>query len=111
MKDSAIDWIAVSADPRFQALCRRRRSFVGSLLTFVLCLYFLLPMAAAYRPDWLALPVAGAINLGLLLALAEFLAILAVAAVYVWRANREFDRLAEEINDDIFAGRLPHRAS
>lgn len=110
MGKTAIDWAAVNADPRFQALHRRKTIFIGWLAAISLFVYFLLPVGAAYFPDLFRIRVAGAINLGLVLALLEFVVVFCVAVVYTRRANNEFDRLSEEISSEILAGRLPGAA-
>lgn len=101
MGDTAIDWAAINADPRFQELHRRKTGFLSALMAVSVVCYFLLPIGAAWVPELFRLRVAGAVNLGLLLALSEFLVAWGVAAVYTRRANREFDRLADEISREI----------
>lgn len=107
MGKTAIDWAAVHADPRFQALHRRKTVFISGLAAISLLSYFSLPVGAAYFPDLFRIRIAGAINLGLVLAFFEFIVVFVVAAIYTRRANNEFDRLSEEISREILAGRLP----
>ena len=97
---SNIDWNAVIADPRFQALHRRKQSFLTGLMIFSVVFYFLLPIGAAYFQDLYKTKVWGVVNFGLLFALSEFVVAWAIAIYYSRVANRDFDRMAREIAAD-----------
>jgi uncharacterized membrane protein (DUF485 family) len=97
---SNIDWNAVIADPRFQALHRRKQSFLTGLMIFSVVFYFLLPVGAAYFQDLYKTKVWGVVNFGLLFALSEFVVAWGVAIYYSRVANRDFDRMAREIAAD-----------
>ena len=99
--DKTVDWDAVIADPRFQALHRRKSTFLWGLMAFSVAYYFLLPIGAAYFQDLFRVRVWRPINVGLLFALSEFAVAWGVALYYSKRANSEFDRLAKEIADDV----------
>ena len=95
-----IDWNAVIADPRFQALHRRKQTFLTGLMVFSIVFYFLLPIGAAYFQDLFRVKVWGVVNFGLLFALLEFVVAWAIAYYYSRVANRDFDRMAREIAAD-----------
>jgi uncharacterized membrane protein (DUF485 family) len=97
---SNIDWNAVIADPRFQALHRRKQSFLTGLMIFSVVFYFLLPIGAAYFQDLYKVKVWGVVNFGLLFALFQFVVAWGVAIYYSRVANRDFDRMAREIAAD-----------
>jgi len=97
---SNIDWNAVIADPRFQALHRRKQTFLTGLMVFSVVFYFLLPIGAAYFQDLYKIKVWGVVNFGLLFALSEFVVAWAIAIYYSRVANRDFDRMAREIAAD-----------
>ena len=97
---SNIDWNAVIADPRFQALHRRKQSFLTGLMIFSVVFYFLLPIGAAYFQDLYKTKVWGVVNFGLLFALLQFVVAWSVAIYYSRVANRDFDRMAREIAAD-----------
>lgn len=97
MSKSEINWSAIEADPRFQALHRKKTTFLWSLMIFSVLYYFMLPIGAAYFPELFRIKVWGVMNVGLLFALSEFVVAWTVAAVYAKRANREFDAMAQEI--------------
>lgn len=101
MGDNAIDWAAINADPRFRELHRRKAGFLSLLMTVSVAYYFLLPVGAAWFPGLFRIKVVGVVNVGLLFALSEFVVAWGVAALYTRRANRDFDRLADEINREI----------
>lgn len=99
--DKTVDWDAVIADPRFQALHKKKSTFLWGLMAFSVAYYFLLPIGAAFFQDVFKVQVWGPINVGLLFALSEFAVAWGVAIYYSRKANAEFDRMAAEIADDV----------
>ena len=97
---AAIDWKAIVADPRFQALHAKKTRFLWGLMAFSVAYYFLLPLGAAYMPELFARKVAGPVNFGILFALSEFVVAWGIAFVYSRRANAEFDTMAAELIRD-----------
>ena len=95
-----IDWNAVIADPRFQALHRKKQGFLAGLMIFSVVFYFMLPIGAAYFQDLFSVKIWGVVNFGLLFALTQFVVAWLVAFYYSRRAGSEFDRLAREIAAD-----------
>jgi uncharacterized membrane protein (DUF485 family) len=94
---SSIDWTAIVADPRFQALHRKKQGFLWGLMVFSVVYYFLLPIGAAYFQDFFKIKVWGPINVGLVFALTEFIVAWGIAFYYSRRANREFDAMSREL--------------
>ena len=97
---AAIDWKAIVADPRFQALHTKKTRFLWGLMVFSVAYYFLLPIGAAYFPALFGIKVWGPFNVGLLFALSEFLVAWGIAFHYSKRANAEFDTMAAELIRD-----------
>ena len=97
---AAIDWKAIVADPRFQALHTKKTRFLWGLMVFSVACYFLLPVGAAYFPALFGIKVWGPVNVGLLFALSEFLVAWGIAFHYSRRANAEFDTMAAELIRD-----------
>ena len=97
---AAIDWKAIVADPRFQALHTKKTRFLWGLMVFSVAYYFLLPVSAAYFPALFGIKVWGPVNVGLLFALSEFLVAWGIAFHYSRRANAEFDTMAAELIRD-----------
>ena len=98
--DKTVDWDAVIADPRFQALHKKKTAFLWGLMAFSVAYYFLLPIGAAFFQDVFKVRVWGPINVGLLFALSEFAVAWAIAFYYSRRANNEFDAMARELITD-----------
>ena len=97
---ATMNWAVVNADPRFQALHRKKSRFLWGLMVFSVVYYFLLPIGAAYFTDLFKTKVWGVINFGLVFAWSEFIVAWGLAWIYARRANAEFDALAAEINRD-----------
>jgi uncharacterized membrane protein (DUF485 family) len=94
------DWTAIAADPKFRALHRRKTRFLTTLMLCSIAGYLLLPVGAAYCPELFARRVLGEVNVGILVALLEFVVAWGVAVLYTRRANADFDRMAREIAGD-----------
>lgn len=99
------DWQALVADPRFQALHRRKTRFLWGLMIFSVLYYFLLPVGAAYFQDWFRIRIFGAVNLGILFALSEFIVAWGVAFIYARKANTDFDTTAAVLRREAEAPR------
>lgn len=97
---TTVNWAAIDNDPRFQALHKRKTSFLWGLMIFSIIYYFLLPIGAAYFPELFKIKVWGPMNFGILFALSEFVVAWTIAFIYTRRANREFDSMAAEIVRD-----------
>jgi uncharacterized membrane protein (DUF485 family) len=95
-----MDWKAIVADPRFQALHRKKTAFLWGLMVFSVAYYFLLPVGAAYFQDLFKVKVYGPVNVGILFALSEFIVAWAIAFYYARKANAEFDTAAAELARD-----------
>ncbi len=96
-----LDWQAVEADPDFQELRRRLRSFVFPVTGLFLGWYFLYVLVATFAPGFMAIPVLGNINLGLVFGLLQFVSTFAITSWYVRFADRRLDPLAGKIRDDL----------
>ena len=104
-RPDAGEWLAMSEDREFCALVRSKRRVLLSSWLLVVISFFGLSAGIALAPGWFAQRVVGEINIALLLALAEVALVLLVAAFYVRRASRDFDRRAEVLGDRFFAAR------
>ncbi|MBH0129678.1 DUF485 domain-containing protein [Salinibacterium sp. NK8237] len=90
-------------EPAFIELKRRHRSFVFPLTVFFLVWYFAYVILAAYAHDFMATPVFGVINVGLLLGFGQFISTFVITMMYVSFANRRLDPLAAQIRADLAA--------
>jgi uncharacterized membrane protein (DUF485 family) len=100
MSKAEMNWAAIDADPRFQALHKKKLTFLWGLMIFSVIYYFMLPIGAAYYQDLFKIKVWGPVNVGILFALSEFVVAWTIAGVYAKRANAEFDAMAAEIIND-----------
>jgi uncharacterized membrane protein (DUF485 family) len=89
-----VDWDAITRDPRFVDLHRRKSAFLWGLMALSVLYYFLLPIGAAYFQDLFKIRVWGVVNIALLFALSEFILAWVVAWIYGRKASRDFDVLA-----------------
>ena len=94
---TAIDFEKVESQPEFQALKKKHRSLVLPLSAFFFLWYFAYVLLGAYAHDFMATPVIGNINLGILLGLGQFATTFIITMVYVRFANRRIDPAANEI--------------
>jgi uncharacterized membrane protein (DUF485 family) len=106
MSNPNINWAAIDANPKFQALHRKKIFFLWGLMVFSLIYYFMLPIGAAYFQDLFKTKVWGVINVGILFALSEFVVAWVLAYVYARKANAEFDAMAQEIINDVNKGSM-----
>jgi cation/acetate symporter len=89
-------------NPKFQELVRRRTRFAWTLAITVLAGFYGFVMVVAFAPGLLALPVAeGArLTVGVAVGLFMFAFFWLLTALYVRRANSEFDALTQQVVDE-----------
>lgn len=90
-----VDWHAAEESPEFQELVKKRRAFVIPALAFVFVWYFGFIALAGYAPDFMGESVYEGVTIGYMLALSQFVMTWALAWLYLRRAERVFDPLAE----------------
>jgi uncharacterized membrane protein (DUF485 family) len=91
----------VQAEPDFQELRRRLRSFVFPVTGLFLAWYLLYVLLATYAPAFMGTPVLGNINVGLIFGLLQFVSTFAITAWYVRFADKRFDPLAAKVRSQI----------
>lgn len=96
-----IDYVAVEESPRFQLLKRTQRSFIFPLAALFLIWYLAYVLLGAYATEFMGQRVWGAITVGLLLGLAQFVTTFAITMAYVAFANRKLDPKAQEIREEL----------
>lgn len=106
MSNPNINWAAIDANPKFQALHRKKLFFLWGLMVFSIIYYFMLPIGAAYFQNLFKIKVWGVVNIGLLFALSEFVVAWTIAFVYSRKANKEFDSMTQEIINDLNSGSM-----
>jgi len=90
------------ANPKFQELVARRGRFAWTLAIVVLVMFYGFVMTVAFNPAALGQPVSegSMLTVGVAAELFMFVFFWALTAVYVKRANTEFDALTQEIVKD-----------
>jgi len=87
------------ANPKFQELVSKRTRFATILAAIVLSMFYGFVMVVAFNPAALGQPVSegSMLTVGVALELFMFIFFWVLTAVYVNRANTEFDALTQEI--------------
>jgi cation/acetate symporter len=95
------------ANPKFQELVTRRGRFAWTLATIVLAGFYGFVMLVAFNPGALAQPVVegSTLTVGVALGLLMFVSFWILTALYVRRANGEFDALTAQIVADAREGK------
>jgi len=97
---AAVAFPVVQESERFQTLRRRHRRFVFPVLALALLWYFAYVLLAGYAPEFMATPVFGRVNVGLLIGLGQVVTTFVITMAYVAYANRRLDPIASEIRVD-----------
>ncbi len=87
------------ANPKFQDLVARRGRFAWTLAFIVLSMFYGFVMVVAFNPLSLGQPISegSKVTVGVAVELFMFIFFWVLTAVYVRRANTEFDALTQEI--------------
>ncbi len=96
-----VDYIAVEESAPFRDLKKRQRTFIFPLAVAFLVWYFVYVLLSSFAPEFMAQPVFGAVTVGLLFGLGQFVTTFAITMGYVAYANRRLDPLAEELRDEL----------
>jgi uncharacterized membrane protein (DUF485 family) len=93
---SEIDWIAAERSPEFRELVKRKKAFIIPATLFFLAWYFGFIILAGYAPDFMGEEfLTDGFTVGYLLALSQFVMTWVLGAIYIRKADRELDPLAE----------------
>jgi uncharacterized membrane protein (DUF485 family) len=95
-----VDFAAVQKTERFQNLRRRHRSFVFPVLALALVWYLAYVLLAGYAPEFMATPMIGRVNVGLLIGLGQVATTFIITMAYVAYANRRLDPIASDIREE-----------
>ena len=92
-----IDWEAIEHSPEFQELISRRRKFVLPATIFFLTYYMAFILLAGYAEDFMASSVYEGLTVGYCLALTQFVMVFVLGLIYLRKADREYDPLAQRV--------------
>lgn len=88
----------VAADPRFRELVRRRGRFTWALTAVMLVAYLSFILLIAFDKALLAQPIgAGVTSIGIVAGFAVIVLAIVLTGIYVRRAARRFDPLADAL--------------
>jgi len=88
----------IRENPKFKELVSKRERLAWTLTGIVLVLFFGLFMTVAFNPAVLAIRLGESfVTTGLLFGLFQFILFWVLTAVYVKRANSDFDALTEQL--------------
>lgn len=88
----------IEANPKYQALKRKRNAFGWILTLLILIAYYGFIGLIAFDKAVLSTPLGtGVTTLGIPIATGVILFTILLTGIYVWRANNEYDRLTAEI--------------
>ena len=100
------DWEPIEESPEFQELVRKRRSFVLPATIFFLSAYMGFILLAGYAPDFMGSSVYEGLTVGYCLALTQFVMVFALGLMYLRRADRDYDPLAQRVIEMAERGEL-----
>jgi uncharacterized membrane protein (DUF485 family) len=89
----------IRRNPRFTELVDKRNRFTACLLTLVMTLFFGFIGVVSFRPKLIGqrLSETSALTVGVVVEFSLFVLFLAVAGLYVRRANGEFDIVTRDL--------------
>jgi uncharacterized membrane protein (DUF485 family) len=93
----SIDWQAIEASPEFQELVARKRRFVLPATAFFLVWYLGFILLAGYAPDFMAESIYQGLTVGYVLALTQFVMVWVLGAMYLRKADRDFEPLERRV--------------
>jgi uncharacterized membrane protein (DUF485 family) len=91
-----VDWDAAANSPEFKELITQKRRFVVPATVFFLAWYFGFIILAGVAPDFMGEKVVEGVTIGYIFALSQFIMVWVLAAMYLRRADKVFDPLAEK---------------
>ena len=93
----------IYANPKFQKLVGKRERLAWLLSMLMFGLYMLFILLIAFKPNLLGsrIVVESPITWGIPFGIGLILAAFVLTGIYVWRANGEFDRMNQEILDEV----------
>ena len=91
----------VQASAEFADLRSRLRRFIFSMSSVFLIWYLAYVLLASYAPAFMAIKIAGNINMGLIIGLLQFVSTFAITTIYVSYANRYLDPVAAQLRERI----------
>ncbi|MDM0043080.1 DUF485 domain-containing protein [Variovorax dokdonensis] len=96
MRDPLV--VKIQSHPKYQELRRKRNRFGWFLTALMMVVYYGYVALIAFDKPFLAKPIgAGVTTIGIPIGLGVIVFTIVITAIYIRRANGEFDRLTAEI--------------
>ncbi len=92
-----LDWQAIERSDEFQELVRSRRRFVVPATIFFLSWYLGFILLCGYAEDFMAESVYEGLTVGYVLALTQFVMVAVLGLMYLKRAEKTYDPLADAV--------------
>ena len=100
MRDPVVD--KIQQHPKYIELRKKRNSFGWGLTLLMMLVYYGFIALIAFNKPFLAQPIgAGVTSLGIPIGMGVIVFTVLITAIYVRRANNEFDNLTTEILKDV----------
>jgi uncharacterized membrane protein (DUF485 family) len=93
------EYLEAQNSPEFAELRRRFRRFAFPMTVAFLAWYLLYLLLSTYAHEFMATKVFGAVSIGLLFGLAQFVSTFVITHLYVSHANRRTDPIADEMRE------------
>ena len=91
----------IESNPKYQLLKRRRNTLGWTLTVLMLVAYYGYVGLIAFDKEFLAQRIgSGVSTIGIPIATALIIFTVLITGYYVWRANRDYDRLTAEILEE-----------
>jgi uncharacterized membrane protein (DUF485 family) len=92
----------VKNNPKFYQLVGKRSRLAWRLSSIILLMYFSFILLIAFAPDILGQPISetSLITIGIPLGIFIIVSAFVLTGIYVYKANRDFDRINQEIIDE-----------
>lgn len=100
MNDELVE--RIKANPKYQELIAKRKSFSIKLSIFVLVMFYAFILTIAFEPTLLATKLGdGVMTVAFPIAAAIIIVSFITTLIYVRRANGEFEELTDAIQEDV----------
>jgi uncharacterized membrane protein (DUF485 family) len=95
----------IQENPKFQELVKKRSSFAWTLAIVMLVIYYSFIMTIAFSPETLGASLSGGVmTIGIPVGITIIFIAFILTGIYTSRANNEFDKLTNEIKEEIRHG-------
>ena len=93
---------SIYENPKFKELTRQRTRFAVILSIMILVVYYSFILVVGFAPEWLAIPLSEGMTttIGVPIGVSIIVFSWLMTGVYIRRANKDFDRMNDEILEE-----------